>query len=232
MSGTDVDILIADDEANILMLLEMELQAEGYGTTCCADGGKALAAIREAQPSLALLDWNMPIISGLDVCRRLRDTGNQLPVIMITARDEIDDRVAALEAGADDFIAKPFNIREVLARVKALLRRSTAASPDQLSFGDLHLNGPERRCDYSGVTLNLTVREFDLLECFIRNPRQALSRSQLIQNVWGDDYFGDENVVDVYVRYLRKKLENVKSERIIQTIRGIGFALRSDDQQG
>ena len=226
MAETDVDILIADDEANILMLLEMELQAEGYSTTCCEDGGKALAAIREAQPSIALLDWNMPIISGLDVCRRLRDTGNQLPVIMITARDEMDDRIAALEAGADDFIAKPFNIREVLARVKALLRRSIVVRPDHLNFGDLALNGPERRCRYAGSELNLTVREFDLLECFMRNPRQALSRSQLIQHVWGDDYFGDDNVVDVYVRYLRKKLEDVKSERVIQTIRGVGFALR------
>ena len=225
-----MSILLADDEANILMLLEMELQAEGYNTVCCEDGGKALAKIREEKPSLALLDWNMPIISGLDVCRRLRETGNQLPVIMITARDEMDDRIAALEAGADDFISKPFNIREVLARVKALLRRSIIVSPDHLSFDELKLNGPERRCHYAGVELNLTVREFDLLECFIRNPRQALSRSQLIQNVWGDDYFGDENVVDVYVRYLRKKLENIKSKRIIQTVRGIGFTLRSEDQ--
>ena len=134
-------VLIADDEANILMLLEMELQAEGFETIVCEDGAKALAQIRESAPAIALLDWNMPIITGLDVCRRLRDTGNGLPVIMITARDEMDDRVAALEAGADDFIAKPFNIREVLARVKALLRRSAAVSPDQLSFGDLHLNG-------------------------------------------------------------------------------------------
>ena len=223
-------ILIADDEANILMLLEMELQAEGFKTIGCSDGGKALAQIRESTPAIALLDWNMPIITGLDVCRRLRETGNQLPVIMITARDEMDDRIAALEAGADDFIAKPFNIREVLARVKALLRRSNSKSPDQLNFGDLHLNGPERSCEYAGVKLNLTVREFDLLECFIRNPRQALSRSQLIQNVWGNDYFGDENVVDVYVRYLRKKLEEIKAERVIQTIRGVGFALRTENE--
>ena len=229
MDATDQVILVADDEANILMLLEMELQAEGFKTIGCNDGAKALAQIRESAPALALLDWNMPIITGLDVCRRLRDTGNRLPVIMVTARDEMDDRVAALEAGADDFISKPFNIREVLARVKALLRRSTAVSPDHLSFGDLHLNGSERRCSYGGQELNLTVREFDLLECFLRNPRQALSRTQLIQNVWGEDYFGDDNVVDVYVRYLRRKLEEVKPERIIQTIRGIGFALRVEE---
>ena len=229
MDATDQVILVADDEANILMLLEMELQAEGFKTIGCNDGAKALAQIRESAPALALLDWNMPIITGLDVCRRLRDTGNRLPVIMVTARDEMDDRVAALEAGADDFISKPFNIREVLARVKALLRRSTAVSPDHLSFGELHLNGSERRCSYGGQELNLTVREFDLLECFLRNPRQALSRTQLIQNVWGEDYFGDDNVVDVYVRYLRRKLEEVKPERIIQTIRGIGFALRVEE---
>ena len=229
MEATDQVILVADDEANILMLLEMELQAEGFQTIGCNDGAKALAQIRESPPALALLDWNMPIITGLDVCRRLRETGNRLPVIMVTARDEMDDRVAALEAGADDFIAKPFNIREVLARVKALLRRSIAISPDQLSFGDLHLNGSERRCSYGGQELNLTVREFDLLECFLRNPRQALSRTQLIQNVWGEDYFGDDNVVDVYVRYLRRKLEEIKPERIIQTIRGIGFALRVEE---
>lgn len=230
MFESGVNIVIADDEVNILMLLEMELQAEGYSTTCCEDGGKALSRIREDKPALALLDWNMPIINGLDVCRRLRDTGNRLPIIMITARDEMDDRIAALEAGADDFISKPFNIREVLARVKALLRRSVIASPDHFSFGELSLNGPERRCCYAGVELNLTVREFDLLECFIRNRRQALSRSQLIQNVWGDDYFGDDNVVDVYVRYLRKKLEDIKPKRVIQTIRGVGFALRIDDE--
>ena len=169
------------------------------------------------------------MISGLDLCRRLRETGNRVPVIMITARDEMDDRIAALEAGADDFISKPFNIREVLARVKALLRRSIVVTPDHLSFGDLKLNGPERSCCYAGTELNLTVREFDLLECFIRNPRQALSRAQLIQHVWGEDYFGDDNVVDVYVRYLRKKLEDIKPERVIQTIRGVGFALRLED---
>ena len=229
MDTTNEVVLIADDEANILMLLEMELQAEGYTTIACSDGSKALAQIREMAPAIALLDWNMPIITGLDVCRRLRETGNRLPVIMITARDEMDDRVAALDAGADDFIAKPFNIREVLARVKALLRRSTAVSPDQLSFGDLRINGAERRCIYSGTELNLTVREFDLLECFLRNPRQVLSRSQLIQHVWGEDYFGDDNVVDVYVRYVRRKLEEVKQERIIHTVRGIGFALRLED---
>ena len=226
MSDAEKTVLIADDEANILMLLEMELQAEGYTTICCNDGSEALAKIRESAPSVALLDWNMPIITGLDVCRRLRETGHALPVIMITARDEMDDKIAALESGADDFISKPFNIREVLARVKALVRRSSPASSDVITARELSLNCAERRCSYHGQELPLTVREFDLLECFMRNPRQALSRGQLIQNVWGEDYFGDDNVVDVYVRYLRRKLEEIHPDRIIQTVRGIGFSLR------
>ena len=226
MADGETTILIADDETNILMLLEMELQADGYQTICCNDGSEALAKIREMPPSVALLDWNMPIISGLDVCRRLRDTGSSLPVIMITARDEMDDKIAALESGADDFISKPFNIREVLARVKALVRRSSPTTSDVITAKELSLNCAERRCTYHGQDISLTVREFDLLECFMRNPRQALSRGQLIQNVWGEDYFGDDNVVDVYVRYLRKKLESTHPDRIIQTVRGIGFALR------
>ena len=226
MPDGESTILIADDEANILMLLEMELQADGYKTICCNDGSEALAKIRELSPSVALLDWNMPIITGLDVCRRLRETGSSLPVIMITARDEMDDKIAALESGADDFISKPFNIREVLARVKALVRRSSPSSSDIVTNQNLNLNCAERRCTYHGQDIALTVREFDLLECFMRNPRQALSRGQLIQNVWGDDYFGDDNVVDVYVRYLRKKLEATHPDRIIQTVRGVGFALR------
>ena len=151
---------------------------------------------------------------------------------------EIDDRIAALETGADDFISKPFNVREVLARVKALIRRSTLTqgafsnelSSDLIEVGSLVLNRAERTCTINGTALILTVREFDLLDCFMRHPRQALSRGQLIQHVWGDDYFGDENVVDVFVRYLRKKLEETGSERVIQTVRGVGFVLRMNDQ--
>ncbi|MAR07565.1 MAG: DNA-binding response regulator [Cyanobium sp. NAT70] len=230
MAESEKTILIADDEANILMLLEMELQAEGYQTIACKDGSEALSKIRDSTPSVALLDWNMPIITGLDVCKRLRDTGSSLPVIIITARDEMDDKIAALESGADDFISKPFNIREVLARVKALVRRSSPTTSDTITAHDLMLNCAERRCTYLGKEISLTVREFDLLECFMRNPRQALSRAQLIQNVWGEDYFGDDNVVDVYVRYLRKKLEGIQSQRIIQTVRGIGFSLRFESE--
>jgi len=228
MAGSTPTVLLADDEANIVMLLEMELQAEGFTVLTASDGVTAMKTVRDTPPDLALLDWNMPGMTGLDICRRLRDTGVFLPVIMITARDEMDDRVAALEAGADDFIAKPFNVREVLARVKALLRRSQGFSSDVLQVGDLVLNGAERTCAINGTPLVLTVREFDLLECFMRHPRQALSRAQLIQHVWGDDYFGDENVVDVYVRYLRKKLEATGSQRVIQTVRGVGFALRME----
>ncbi|WP_237699268.1 response regulator transcription factor [Synechococcus sp. CC9311] len=233
-------MLLADDEVNIVTLLEMELQAEGFTVVTATDGISALKKLREPDTpvDLALLDWNMAGITGLDICRRLRETDVSLPVIIMTSRDEIDDRIAALETGADDFISKPFNVREVLARVKALIRRATFCkstfsnefSSDLLEIGKLALNRAERTCTINGTALILTVREFDLLDCFMRHPRQALSRGQLIQHVWGDDYFGDENVVDVFVRYLRKKLEAGGSERVIQTVRGVGFALRMNDQ--
>ena len=224
-------VLVADDDENILLLLQMELEAEGFVVNAFSDGSSAMSLLRDSPPDLALLDWNMPGMTGLDICRRLRDTGVFLPVIMITARDEMDDRVAALESGADDFISKPFNIREVLARVHALMRRSKGFSSDKIQVGDLLLNGAERTALINGHALTLTVREFDLLECLMRHPRQALTRAQLIQHVWGQDYFGDENVVDVYVRYLRKKLEADGSERIIQTVRGVGFSLRINDDE-
>ena len=224
-------VLVADDDENILLLLQMELEAEGFVVNAFSDGSSAMSLLRDSPPDLALLDWNMPGMTGLDICRRLRDTGVFLPVIMITARDEMDDRVAALESGADDFISKPFNIREVLARVHALMRRSKGFSSDKIQVGDLLLNGAERTVLINGHALTLTVREFDLLECLMRHPRQALTRAQLIQHVWGQDYFGDENVVDVYVRYLRKKLEADGSERIIQTVRGVGFSLRINDDE-
>ena len=234
MTSDTPTVLVADDEVNIVTLLEMELEAEDFNVVTANDGISALKILREDPPSLALLDWNMGGITGLEICQRLRDTGSSLPVIMITCRDEIDDRVAALETGADDFISKPFNIREVIARVKALIRRSSGTSAssnegseaDEIEVGPLSLNRAERTCAILGNPLMLTVREFDLLDCFMRHPRQVLSRGQLIQQVWGEDYFGDENVVDVYVRYLRKKLEATGSERLIHTVRGVGFSLR------
>jgi len=229
-------ILVADDEVNIVTLLQIELEAEEFNVTTAYDGITALKAIRENPPSLALLDWNMGGNTGIEICQRLRETGLSLPVIMITCRDEIDDRVAALETGADDFISKPFNIREVIARVKALIRRSnetrsgSGTEGDIIELGLLSLNSAEKTCQLNSKSLMLTVREFDLLECFMRHPRQVLSRGQLIQHVWGEDYFGDENVVDVYVRYLRKKLEATGSKRLIHTIRGVGFSLRMEEQ--
>ena len=228
MSSTVPTILLADDEPNILLLLEIELGAEGFDVCSFADGLAALKSIRESPPDIALLDWSMPGISGLDICRRMRETNLFTPVIMITARDQIDDRISALDAGADDFVSKPFNVREVIARVKALLRRSKGFSPDLLNFSELTLNCSERTCSLKQINISLTVREFDLLECFMRHPRQVLTRAQLIQSVWGEDYFGDDNVVDVYVRYLRRKLESTGESRVIHTVRGVGFALRSD----
>ncbi len=231
MSETQhTSILLADDDANIRALLHMELEAEGHQVMAFEDGVMAMKALRESPPSLALLDWNMPGMTGLDICRRLRETGVYLPVIMITARDEMEDRIAALDSGADDFISKPFNIREVIARVRALLRRSSGFTSDEIQIGDLMLNCAERSSSFNGISLRLSIREFDLLECLMRHHRQAMTRSQLIQHVWGDDYFGDDNVVDVYISYLRRKLETAGSDRIIHTVRGIGFSLRLGDR--
>ena len=182
---------------------------------------RSLAKIRDATVCPFLI--NMPIISGLDVCRRLRD-GSSLPVIMITARDEMTTKLP--HWNLERMTSSPSHSTFVKFWAEALVRRSSPTTSDVITAKKPSLNCAERRCTYHGQDISLTVREFDLLECFMRNPRQALSRGQLIQNVWGEDYFGDDNVVDVYVRYLRKKLESTHPDRIIQTVRGIGFALR------
>lgn len=223
-------VLVADSDTHNVSLLEMELKAEGLTVETSTDGIAALKTLRDNSIDLALLGLDLTGISGLDICRRLRETSVSTPVIIFTCGDS---GIEALDSGADDFICKPFKVREVVARVKSLIRRSCLCSEhsseqptDLLKVGNLVMNLLERTFTFQGNDLVLTVREFDLLECFMRHPRQALSRGQLIQHVWGEDYFGDENVVDVYVRYLRKKLESTGSERVIHTVRGIGFALR------
>lgn len=230
MSDTTSKILIADDDVDIAKLLAMECSAEGYSTEECHDGLQALESIRKQPPHLAILDWNMPMMSGIDVCHRLRETGSQLPVLMITAKDEVDDMIKALDAGADDYVSKPFNMRELLARIRALIRRSQPQKDNKnnLRYEDIEMITSEHRCSFDGNNLQLTVREFDLLMAFLQHPKQVLSRAQLIERVWGDDYFGDESVVDTYVRYLRQKLEKDGRPRIIQTVRGVGFCLRKD----
>ena len=219
-------ILIVEDEAKLAQFIKLELEYEGYQVTTAQDGLTGLANAREIDLDLILLDWMLPGISGPEICRRLRSTGNQVPIIMLTAKDEVSDRVAGLDAGADDYIIKPFSIEELLARVRANLRRTQEEDPDLLQFSDLRLNRSTREVYRGDRLIELTAKEFDLLEYLISHPRQVLTRDQILERVWGYDFMGDSNIIEVYVRYLRLKLEAEKEQRLIQTIRGVGYVLR------
>lgn len=219
-------ILIVEDEEKLSKFLELELQYEGYDVAVCRDGMSGLSTARESNPDLVLLDWMLPNISGLEVCRRLRSTGSKVPIILLTAKDEINDRVAGLDAGADDYIVKPFSIEELMARIRAHLRRTNEVDPDELQFLDLSLNRRTREVKRGDRLIELTATEYDLLEYLITHPRQVLTRDQILERVWGYDFGGDSNIIEVYVRYLRLKLEANHESRIIQTVRGVGYVLK------
>lgn len=219
-------ILVVEDEAKLAQFIKMELEFEQYQVTHAADGFSGLSAAREIKPDLILLDWMLPGISGPEICRRLRQTGDQVPIILLTAKDEVSDRVTGLDAGADDYVIKPFSIEELLARVRANLRRDTEEEVDLLEFGDLTLNRSTREIFRGDRLIELTAKEFDLLEYLLSHPRQVLTRDQILERVWGYDFMGDSNIIEVYVRYLRLKLEQDQEPRIIQTVRGVGYVLR------
>jgi DNA-binding response OmpR family regulator len=220
-------ILLVEDEVKLARFVELELQSEGYRITVAHDGITALTLVRESEPDLILLDWMMPGMTGVEVCRRLRSTGSKVPVIFLTARDEISDRVAGLDAGADDYVVKPFSIEELLARVRSHLRRTQAeADTDLLEFTDLRLNRRTREVSRGSRSIELTVKEFDLLEYLLSSPRQVFTRDQILEHVWGYDFMGDSNIIEVYVRYLRLKLEEQQEKRLLHTIRGVGYVLR------
>lgn len=219
-------ILVIEDEQKLSKFLEQELQYEGYEVMVANDGITGLTVARDNKPDLILVDWMLPGITGLEVCRRLRLTGDKVPIVLLTAKDEISDRVAGLDAGADDYIVKPFSIEELLARLRANLRRSNEEDPDQLQFLDLTLNRRTREIKRGERAIELTATEYDLLEYLISHPRQVLTRDQILQRVWGYDFGGDSNIIEVYVRYLRLKLEANKEKRLIQTVRGVGYVLR------
>ncbi|QIZ71324.1 response regulator transcription factor [Oxynema aestuarii] len=221
-----VHILAIEDEAKLAAFIELELKYEGYHVTVASDGLSGLKAAREHHPDLVILDWMLPGMSGLEVCRRLRATGDRVPVILLTAKDDISDRVAGLDAGADDYVVKPFSIEELLARVRAQVRRHNEPDPDRLQFSDLSLNRRTREVFRGDRAIELTAKEFDLLEYLIAHPRQVLSRDRILENVWGYDFMGDSNIIEVYVRYLRLKLEAQGEKRLIQTVRGVGYVLR------
>ena len=219
-------ILVVEDEAKLAQFIELELKYEGYDVTVVNDGLSGLTTARESNPDLILLDWMLPGISGLEICKRLRQTGSKIPIILLTAKDDISDRVAGLDAGADDYIVKPFNLEELLARVRANLRRNQQEDPDILQFLDLSLNRSTREVFRENRSIELTAKEFDLLEYLMSHPKQVLSRDQILERVWGYDFMGDSNIIEVYVRYLRLKLEAEEEKRLIQTVRGVGYVLR------
>lgn len=215
-------ILLVDDDKRLLSLLERGFRFEGFDVLAATGGDAGLALARDQQPDVVVLDIGMPGIDGFEVCRRLR-AAQDIPVIMLTARDDVQDTVHALDLGADDYLRKPFAFDELLARVRALLRRRPAALAQRLSFDDLVCDPGTREVTRGGRPLALTAREFDLLACFMRQPRQVLTREAILQQVWGHDFDGDSKVVDVYVGYLRHKLGE---PGLIQTIRSVGYALR------
>jgi two-component system, OmpR family, response regulator MprA len=223
-----VDVLVVDDERAVRDSLRRALELEGYGVELAEDGEQALRRLEfEPQPDAVILDVLMPGADGLEVCRRLRSLGNQIPVLMLTARSEVDSRVAGLDAGADDYLSKPFALAELLARLRALLRRlSGEGSTDVLGFADLSLDMGTRDVRRDGVLIDLTRTEFALLELFLRNPRQVLTRSVIFERVWGYDFGPSSNSLDVYVGYLRRKTETGGRSRLIHTVRGVGYALR------
>ena len=222
-------ILVVDDEAAVRESLRRALALEGYDVELAADGAEALYRldIGEVQPDAIVLDVLMPNVDGLETARRLRGSGNRIPILMLTARDEVEARVAGLDAGADDYVVKPFALEELLARLRALLRRAAPAEDgDVLRFADIELDPATREVNRGGDPIELTRTEFTLLELFLLNPRQVLTRSIIFERVWGYDFGFGSNSLDVYIGYLRRKTEQGGKPRLIQTIRGVGYALR------
>lgn len=219
-------ILLVEDDPKLAKFIESELSLEGYHVTVAPNGLDGLTIARDAQPDLLILDWMLPGISGLDICLRLRSTGIQVPIIMLTAKDEVPDRVTGLNAGADDYVTKPFSMEELLARVKARLRRTQANDLDNLQFEDIILNRLTREVYRGNQLIELTAKEFDLLEFMLRNPRQVITRDRILEKVWGYDFMGESNIIEVYIRALRIKLEASNSKRLLHTVRGVGYVLR------
>ncbi len=220
-------ILVVDDERAVRESLRRALELEDYEVDLAGDGEEALQRLEsEAQPDAVILDVLMPGVDGLEVCRRLRRSGSGLPVLMLTARAELENRVAGLDAGADDYVTKPFALEELLARLRALLRRTTNGSGDALRFAGLELDPGTREVRRDGEAIELTRTEFSLLELFMRNPRQVLTRSIIFERVWGYDFGYASNSLDVYIGYLRRKTEAGGRPRLVHTVRGVGYALR------
>lgn len=221
-------LLVIEDEARIAQFIERGLIYEGYRVTVARDGKTGLTVARDNPPDLVILDWMLPGLDGLEVCKRLR-AASDVPILMLTAKDDVKDRVTGLDAGADDYLVKPFSVDELLARIRALFRRTTPLSrPDVLRFGDLTLDTGTHRAYRGERAIDLTAKEYELLELFMRNPRQVLTRDVIFDRVWDYDFGGESNIIEVYVRYLRQKTENDSESRLIHTVRGVGYVLREE----
>ncbi len=221
----DEHVLLVDDDPRVLSSVGRRLQFEGFAVDLASSGVQALDLAARRPPDLVILDVMMPEMDGLEVARRLRRDG-PTPILMLTARDAIGDKVAGFESGADDYLVKPFAFEELLVRIRALLRRARPAAPEKLTFADLELDTATREVRRDGELIELTARGFSLLDYFMRHPRQVLTREQIFREVWGSDFLGGSNVIDVNVSYLRERLEAGGRPRLIQTVRGVGYALR------
>ncbi|OMD49192.1 DNA-binding response regulator [Paenibacillus borealis] len=223
-------ILVVEDEEKIARLLQIELECEGYRVFIAGSGHQALEIYQAQQPDLLLLDVMLPRFSGIELLRRIRVNDALTPVLMLTAKSSVEDKVSGLDLGANDYITKPFQIEELLARVRAALRLASTRNIEEtgswLKADDLELNETTREVVRAGRTIDLTPREFDLLVFLLKNKRQVLNREQIVTAVWGYDYYGDTNVVDVYIRYVRKKLTQGDQSELIHTVRGIGYVLK------
>jgi two-component system response regulator MprA len=220
-------ILIIEDDTAILKVLQRGLSYEGYMVDVATDGRSGLNMAQNHHPDLVILDWMLPGMDGLDVCRRLR-LQSGLPILMLTAKDTIQDRVQGLDAGADDYIVKPFNLDELTAHIRALLRRTQTERNQVYKFADVTMDTGSRQVTRGKRMVPLTAKEYELLELFMRHPRQVLTREVIFDRVWGYDFGGESNVLEVYIRYLRQKLETEDEPRLIYTVRSVGYVMREN----
>lgn len=228
IAGRPLKVLIVEDEEQVARLIELELSYEGYQVDIAGNGKEALEKIEKFKPDLVVLDWALPEIDGLEVTRRIRSDGNDVPIIVLTGRATLSDKVISLDSGADDYITKPFATEELLARIRAIIRRKPQTLEGVLEYKDIWLDQFARSVKRGDTVLDLRAKEFALLRLFMLYPEQALTREFIFDKVWGYNFLGESNVIEVYVRYLRTKLEEAGSGRLIHTVRGVGYILKAD----
>jgi len=235
-----IRVLVVDDEVRLTELLRLELDVEGYDVDVAMDGTSGLLKARgEPAPQLIVLDWNLPDFTGIEICQRIRSSGIKIPILMLTGHDDVSDRVTALDAGVDDYLIKPFSIEELMARLRAMQRRvqeftdkpESEEIPENLQVGDLMLNTNTRDVFRGNLKIKLSVKEYELLQFLMIGAGKVHSRDEIMKNVWGEDFFGDDNLLDVYIRYLRNKIERKDAPVLIHTVRGVGFMLREEQRQ-